>query len=127
MKIGLYPKDTKIVFVLTQALTDSRLNLAMETEKYAKIFGDSFLKSSLILATKVDRLDDEEIDESIQALKKDMSDRLRMDFPHQLFGQKSSQKEQMVSDALLKLEKLPSYSNDAIAEVQQRVETELQN
>ena len=89
----------------------------METEKYAKIFGDSFLKSSLILATKVDRLDDEEIDESIQALKKDMSDRLSMDFPHQLFGQKSSQKEQMVSDALLKLEKLPSYSNDAIAEV----------
>lgn len=87
--MGIHPKDTKIVFVLTQALTDSRLNLAMETEKYTKIFGNSFLKSSLILATKIDKLDDDEIDEAVKFLKEDMSNRLGMEFPVQLFGYKS--------------------------------------
>ena len=87
--MGMHPKDTKIVFVLTQALTDSRLNLAMETEKYTKIFGNSFLKSSLILATKIEKLDDDEIDEAVKFLKEDMSNRLGMEFPVQLFGYKS--------------------------------------
>lgn len=125
--MGMHPKDTKIVFVLTQALSDSRLNLAMETEKYTKIFGNSFLKSSLILGTKIDRLDDDEIDEAVKYLKEDMSNRLGLGFPIQLYGNKSPKKDQMMSDALLKLQKLPSYSNDAIAEVQKRVEKELQN
>lgn len=125
--MGMHPKDTKIVFVLTQALSDSRLNLAMETEKYTKIFGNSFLKSSLILGTKIDRLDDDEIDEAVKYLKKDMSNKLGLGFPIQLYGNKSPKKDQMMSDALLKLQKLPSYSNDAIAEVQKRVEKELQN
>ena len=87
--MGMHPKDTKIVFVLTQALTDSRLNLAMETEKYTKIFGNSFLKSSLILATKIDRLDGDEIDEAVKYLKEDMSNRLGLEFPIQLYGNKS--------------------------------------
>jgi len=61
----------------------------METEKYTKIFGNSFLKSSLILATKIDKLDDDEIDEATKFLKEDMSNRLSIEFPIQLYGNKS--------------------------------------
>lgn len=59
---------------MTQSLSADRLDLAMETGKYTKIFGDSFLKSSLILATKIDRLDKDEIDEAVQFIKEDMSE-----------------------------------------------------
>ena len=44
-----------------------------------------------------------------------MSEKYNMDFPLQLFSSKSEQKDQMVSDALSKLEVLPTYTNDAIA------------
>lgn len=87
--MGMHPKNTKIFFILTQALSDSRLNLAMETEKYTKIFGNSFLKSSLILGTKIDRLDDDEIDDAVKHVQKDMSKRLGLEFPIQLYGNKS--------------------------------------
>ena len=59
--MGMQPRDAKIVFVLTQALSERRLNLAMETEKYVNIFGSSFLKSSIVLGTNVDKLDGDEI------------------------------------------------------------------
>ena len=97
MKMGLYAKDANIGFILTQSLSESRLNLAMETEKYANIFGNSFLKSSIILATKVDRLDPSIILESIQILKKDMSDKLNTNFPIQQFSSESQFKDKQIS------------------------------
>ena len=88
----------------------------METEKYTKIFGNSFLKSSLILGTKIDRCDDQqEIDDAIKHLDDEMFERLGMTFPIQQFSSKSKNTNQMISDTLLNLSKLPSFSNDAIA------------
>ena len=92
-KMGMYPKNTKIVFLLTQSLTADRINLAMETEKYTKIFGNSFLKSSLILGTKIDRLNPQEIDDAVKFIKEDMSNKMSMDFPIQTFGNESPTKD----------------------------------
>ena len=53
-KMSLYPKETKIIFLLLQKLTAERYYLAQEIREYMTIFGGDFLKNSIIIATGTD-------------------------------------------------------------------------
>ena len=57
--ISMYPESTKIYFVMVQALSDSRINIAKEANKYTSIFDNAYLRSSLLLGTKIDMLPNE--------------------------------------------------------------------
>lgn len=56
--LGFYDSSVKIVFLLVQALSERRFNLHMESQKYRGIFGPSFLKSSIVVATGLDLVPD---------------------------------------------------------------------
>lgn len=67
-EIAMYPKESKILFVLVQSLSERRFNLAMETEKYLQVFGNSFLKSALIIGSCYDLVVPKKRDEAQEKL-----------------------------------------------------------
>ena len=86
----------------------------MEADKYRTVFGNEFLESSLVLSSSIDWLSDEERKEAKAELSKEMKDKFKMDFVNKDFSIKMNDSDEMVSDALQSLAKLPPYSNAAI-------------
>ena len=122
--MSLYPKTTKMVFLLLQALSEKRWYLEEEIKEYMQIFGGDFLKNSIIIATCSDTQDS--LEKCIGFLREDIEKAFGQCPEICTFSEKQDTQD-MIDEILEKARNTDTYSNAEIERVQGLVDEEVKH